>query len=231
MAVNWIRGIRPEGDRCLIVDLGDQIDETIGRRARQLAQAIENAQWPGVLEVVSAFGTVGVFFTPQVSHLSERITQLAQTLPEATGASGRQVTLPVCYDPQFGLDLEQVAAHAGLSVAALIDAHQATTCQVFMLGFSPGLPYMGVLDECFDIPRLTSPRTAVMAGTVGIANRQAVIYPAKLPGGWHLIGATPLKLFDPNADEPSLLRPGDEVTFEAISIETFHALQSGASST
>lgn len=231
MTTDWIRGIRPEGDRCLIVELGDQIDETIGRRARQLAQAIDDAKWLGVIEVVAAFGTVAVFFTPQAKALPNRIEQLAQTLPEVANLPGRQVTLPVCYDARFGLDLEKVATHAGLTVPALIDAHLATVCQVFTLGFSPGLPYLGVFDERFDIPRLKDPRMKVNAGSVGVANRQAVVYPRALPGGWNLIGATPVRLFDPTADEPSFLKPGDEVTFKAISVEEFEAIRSQAQST
>ena len=235
MASHWIRTIRPEGDRCLIVELGDQIDETIGRRARQLAQAIEAARWPEVIEVIAAFGTVAIFVTPIAppfgEALTDRIHALTQTMPEVANLPGRKVTLPVCYDARFGLDLEQVAANAGLSVPGLIAAHQASVCQVFTLGFSPGLPYLGVFDERFDIPRLKNPRLKVSAGSVGIANRQAVVYPRTLPGGWNLIGATPIRLFDPTAVEPSFLKPGDEVTFKAISIEEFEALQSEAQST
>ena len=235
MASDWIRTIRPEGDRCLIVELGDQIDETIGRRARQLAQAIEAARWPEVIEVIAAFGTVAIFVTPisnpPAEALADRIEALSQTLPEVANLPGRKVTLPVCYDARYGLDLEKVAANAGLSVPALIAAHQASICQVFTLGFSPGLPYLGVFDERFDIPRLKNPRLQVSAGSVGIANRQAVVYPRMLPGGWNLIGATPIRLFDPKADEPSFLKPGDKVTFKAISVEEFEALQSQAPST
>lgn len=231
MERDWIRTIRPEGDRCLIVELGDQIDEIIGRRARQLALAIEDARWPGVIEVIAAFGTVAVFFTPTASALTARIQTLTQTLPETANLPGRKMTLPVCYDARFGLDLEHVATKAGLSIPALIAAHQATVCQVFTLGFSPGLPYLGVFDERFDIPRLKNPRMKVNAGSLGVANRQAVVYPRALPGGWNLIGATPIRLFDPDAAEPSFFKPGDEVTFQAISIEEFEAIQSEAPST
>jgi KipI family sensor histidine kinase inhibitor len=234
MANHWIRTIRPEGDRCLIVELGNQIDETIGRRARQLAQAIEAAGWPEVIEVIAAFGTVAIFVTPVANPsgeaLADRIHALTQTLPEVANLPGRKVTLPVCYDARFGIDLEKVAAHAGLSVPDLIAAHQASVCQVFTLGFSPGLPYLGVFDERFDIPRLKNPRMKVSAGSVGIANRQAVVYPRTLPGGWNLIGATPIRLFDPTAKEPSFLKPGDEVTFKAISVEEFEVLQLQAQS-
>lgn len=229
MANPWIRTIRPEGDRCLIVELGDQIDETIGRRARQLALAIEAARWPEVLEVIAAFGTIAVFIAPIANPsgetLANRIQSLAQTLPDVANLPGRKVTLPVCYDARFGLDQATLAAHTGLSVPDLIAAHQASVCQVFTLGFSPGLPYLGVFDERFDIPRLKNPRLKVRLGSVGIANRQAVVYPCTLPGGWHLIGATPVRLFDPLAKEPSFLQPGDEVTFKAISIEEFETLE------
>ena len=186
-------------------------------------------------EVIAAFGTVAIFVTPisnpPAEALADRIEALSQTLPEVANLPGRKVTLPVCYDARYGLDLEKVAANAGLSVPALIAAHQASICQVFTLGFSPGLPYLGVFDERFDIPRLKNPRLQVSAGSVGIANRQAVVYPRMLPGGWNLIGATPIRLFDPKADEPSFLKPGDEVTFKAISVEEFEALQSQAPST
>lgn len=225
MTASWIRAIRFEGDRCLIIDLGDQIDETIGHRARQLANEIRQAQWPGVVDVIATFAAVAVYFVPPIAPLEKRIYALAETLSDDSTPSVRRITIPVCYDAQFGLDLEHVAEHAGLSVPELIQAHQQTVCRVFMLGFSPGLPYLGLFDERFNIPRLKSPRTRVMRGGIGIANRQAVIYPATLPGGWHLVGATPVTLFDPNAANPSLLMPGDEVAFEAISLESFQNYQ------
>lgn len=225
MAASWIRAIRSEGDRCLIIDLGDQIDEVLGHRARQLASEIRQANWTGVIDVVATFAAVAVYFVPPTTRLDKRIYELAETLTDDSTAQVRRVTIPVCYDAQFGLDLEQVAKHADLSVSDLIDVHQQTVCQVLMLGFSPGLPYLGFFDERFDMPRLKNPRTRVRRGTIGIANRQAVIYPATLPGGWHLIGATPAKLFDAEAASPSLLMPGDEVTFTAISLDTFYDQQ------
>ena len=231
MSASWIRTIRAEGDRCLIVELGDSIDERIGLRSRQLAHEIEQAHWLGVVDVIATFAAVAVYFVPPVDSLETKIHELAKTLTDDTASEVRRVTIPICYDAQFGLDLDNVAAHAGLSVPDLIQAHQKTVCRVFMLGFSPGLPYLGLFDERFDIPRLKNPRTRVAGGTIGVANRQAVIYPATLPGGWHLVGATPLRLFDPNAAEPSLLMPGDEVCFEAITLEAYEDLKASASQT
>ncbi len=231
MSASWIRTIRAEGDRCLIIELGDSIDERIGLRSRQLACEIERAHWLGVVDVIATFAAVAVYFVPPVDSLETKIRSLAQTLTDDSTNAVRRVTIPVCYDAQFGLDLEHVAAHAGLSVPDLIDAHQQTVCRVFMLGFSPGLPYLGLFDERFDIPRLKSPRTRVAGGTIGIANRQAVIYPATLPGGWHLVGATPLSLFDPHAANPSLLMPGDEVCFEAITLEAYNDFKASSSQT
>jgi|AntAceMinimDraft_1070359.scaffolds.fasta_scaffold02336_9 KipI family sensor histidine kinase inhibitor len=222
MSDSWIRTIRAEGDRCLIIELGDAIDERIGLRSRQLAREIERANWLGVVDVIATFAAVAVYFVPPVDSLKTKIHNLAQTLTDDAISDVRRVTIPICYDAQFGLDLEHVAAHAGLSVPDLIQAHQRTVCRVFMLGFSPGLPYLGLFDERFNLPRLKSPRTRVAGGTIGVANRQAVIYPSTLPGGWNLVGATPLPLFDPYAPEPSLLMPGDEVRFEAITLEAYN---------
>src|SRR5690606_29661814 len=130
--------------------------------------------------------------------------------------AGREINIPVCYGGEFGPDLDEVALHAGISTGEVIALHTQSANLVFMLGFAPGAPYIGIHDERLNIPRRASPRTAVPPGSVAVANRQSMLYPSRLPGGWHIIGATPLALFDPACTPSALLQPGDRVRFVAI---------------
>lgn len=139
------------------------------------------------------------------------------------------IEIPVCYDRAFGPDLDIVASHAGLSGQAVIERHTAATYTVAMLGFAPGFPYLLGLDPTLQVPRRANPRTRVPAGSVAIGGAQTGIYSQELPGGWHLIGRTPLRLFDPLRDQPALLAPGDRVRFRPIGAEEFTALAARAS--
>jgi inhibitor of KinA len=186
---------------------------------------------PGVTDVVPSYTAVAVHYQPtsqapalSFASLSRAITELlGRGLPEVS-TSTREIEIPVCYGGQHGPDLAQVARTTGLSEAQVIALHCAAGGMVFTLGFAPGLPYIGVHDPVFDIPRRDVPRTAVPKGSVAVANRQTTIYPSLLPGGWHILGATPLHLFDLQCDPPSLLMPGDRVRFVAISPEEFDRL-------
>ena len=135
-----------------------------------------------------------------------------------------QIDIPVCYDAEFAPDLAALAAHSGLSPDEVIARHQARTYQVAMIGFAPGFPYLLGLDPALAMPRLATPRMQVTAGSVGIGGAQAGIYPAESPGGWRIIGRTPLRLFDPAREEPALLAPGQSLRFVAINRSRFDAL-------
>ncbi len=150
---------------------------------------------------------------------------LKQQHDPAKAAAEKTVEIPVCYDPEYGIDLELLASKFQCSIEQIIALHTSRTARVFMLGFAPGMPYMGTLDEKLDVPRLATPRLAIAAGSVAIANRQTVIYPHASPGGWHIIGRTPIALFNPERAPHSLLSPGNMVRFKAISKETFATLK------
>lgn len=229
--------IEPQGDRCLMIYFGDRIDMTIGRLCLAAADLVRRANLPGVTDVVPAFVALAVHYQPiglqgpRYAELAARIEHLLSQgiTPDDTNA-GREIDIPVCYGGDYGPDLEDVARHAGISTDDVIALHTQPGNLVFMLGFAPGLPYIGVHDERLNIPRRASPRTAVPPGSVAVANRQSVLYPTLLPGGWHIIGATPLALFDPARTPSTLLQPGDRVRFVPISPDEFAQRRQGESS-
>lgn len=230
--------LRPQGDRCISIELGDRITVQTGRQCLSLAATLRAAALPGVTDVVPSFTAVSLHYGPPGPQggagFEQRADQLravlALGLPEAATGS-REVDIPVCYGGTHGPDLGAVALACGLSEDEVVRRHGLPGALVFMLGFAPGHPYIGLHDEALNLPRREVPRTAVAAGSVAIANRQTVIYPNRLPGGWHVIGATPLTLFDPGRAQPALLMPGDSVRFVPITAAEFdrQAGQAGAS--
>lgn len=226
--------IEPQGDRCLLVRFGEVIDIDVGRLCLAAAHKLRQAGLPGVTDVVPSFVTVAVHYRPgggqrpQYQQLADRVERLLDEGVQADVQAGRRIELPVCYGGEFGPDLDDVARHAGLSPQGVIDLHTGSDSLVFMLGFAPGAPYLGVHDARLDLPRQASPRTAVPAGSVAVANRQTVLYPTQLPGGWNIIGATPAVLFDPAGDPPTLLQPGDQVRFVPIDAAEFRRLREAA---
>ncbi len=223
--------ILPQGDRCLIVSFGDQIDEAVGRTCLAAAGKLRGLRLPGVTDVVPSFVAVAVHYRPESSggptyaQLAERIGQLLSEGIAADALGGREIDIPVCYGGEHGPDLDAVAAAAGLTPDDVIQLHSQPRSMVFMLGFAPGHAYLGVHDPKLNIPRRPSPRTAVPPGAVAVANRQTVIYPSRLPGGWNIIGATPLTMFDPAREPAALLQPGDSVRFVPISPQEFERIR------
>lgn len=224
--------IQPQGDRCLIISFGDRIDAAVGRRCLAAARMLRDASLPGVTDVVPSFVAVAVHYRPDsqgngptYAGLAEHVEALLADGIAADAVGSREIDVPVCYGGEHGPDLQEVASAVGLTPEAVIALHSQPPSMVFMLGFAPGHAYLGVHDEKLDLPRRASPRTAVPPGAVAIANRQTVIYPSRLPGGWHLIGTTPLTLFDPAREPAALLQPGDSVRFVPISPDEFDRLR------
>ena len=224
--------IQPQGDRCLLVVFGDVIDPDIGRRCLAVARLLRDAALPGVTDVVPSFAAVAVHYAPAPGRggptfatLADRIRALLARGISSVDGAARDVDVPVCYGGEHGPDLQDVARAAGTTPDEIIALHTQPGSMVFMLGFAPGHPYIGVHDARLNLPRRSSPRTAVPMGSVAIANRQTVIYPSRLPGGWNIIGATPLKLFDPARQPASLLQPGDRIRFVPIDPPTFARLR------
>ena len=223
--------LRHLGDHCLSLDFGDTILAKTGLICLAAAEKIRHACLPGVTDVVPSYTSVAVHYhaepltgLPNFQALSEGLAALMQGgLAPATHAQ-RTIDIPVCYGGEHGPDLSEVAKITGLTEQQVIAMHCAPGSMVFMLGFAPGHPYIGIHDPLFALPRRDVPRTVVPAGSVAIANRQSTIYPTRLPGGWHILGATPLKLFDLARPQPTLLLPGDQIRFIPISSEEFDQL-------
>jgi inhibitor of KinA len=212
------------GDAALVVEFEARIDPLVNARAIQLAEALQAARMPGVLDVVPTFRSVAIYFDPLRTDgdaLLARVEAEAAK-PSSDRDTGRPaVRVPVCYGGDLGPDLAAVAAFSHLSEAEVITAHTARTYRAFMVGFVPGFAYLGTVEERIAMPRRDAPRVRVPIGSVGIAGVQTGIYPMETPGGWQIVGRTPLKPFDPNRAEPFLITAGDAVQFYAIDHDRF----------
>jgi len=213
---------RPLSDSAILVSLGDRIDPAVNRRVHALAALIEAAPLSGVIETVPAYVTLLVHFDPLVTDyasVADWVGGLADRAAENVSRTPRRIQVPVRYGGESGPDLGPVAAATGLTPAEVARIHTQTEYTVYMMGFTPGFPYLGRLDPRLVVPRLETPRTLVKAGTVAIAGEQTGIYPLDSPGGWRLIGRTSLRLFDPAAETPFLFAPSDVVRFVAEAVD------------
>lgn len=210
------------GDRCIRIDLGPQ---AAASDIAALADRIAGESIAGLVDITPAYTTLLVTLDPRLTDPGaalERITPLLAHASSATGtAPGRLIEIPTCYDADLAPDLAFVAEHAGMTPLAAAALHASAEYRVRFIGFSPGFPYLEGLPPGLAAPRLDSPRPRIAPGSVALAGNQAGIYPLATPGGWRLIGRTPLRLFDAHRAEPALLRAGDRVRFRAISRAEF----------
>lgn len=216
--------IVPAGDAAFLVEFANRLDDGINRRVVALWHALERLRIPGVLDLVPAYRNLGVYFDPlrtDADRLAAILSSTAASVDVADDEDADLVRIPVCYGGEFGPDLEAVAQFAGLKVDEVVAAHTAAEYRVFMLGFSPGFAYMGTVDQRIAAPRRSTPRLRVPAGSVGIAGPQTGIYPSDTPGGWMLVGRTPVRPYDPSRAPVFLLKPGDRVRFEAVSLSEY----------
>ena len=217
------------GDSALVINLADEISDSSGVLARVLSAAatIEGAKLPGVVDVTSSYESVAVFFDlPQVERdIEAKIGALIASAGVRVSRKKRRVEIPVCYDEEFALDLDRVANHTSLTPDAIVALHSSAEYTVACIGFMPGFPFLAGLPQQLRVPRLESPRTKVPAGSVAIANAQAGVYPLESPGGWNVLGRTPLQLFRVNESPPTLLRPGDRVQFRKITRAQFDVFE------
>ena len=211
----------PAGDSAILIELGSEIDPDINSQIFALVDSIEAADIAAVVELIPTYRSLLVSYDSIISKYDEMrdrldsfVTEL-DAIVEAAGES-RIVELPVVYGGEDGPDLESVAEHAGLSVQEVIDIHSGVDYRVYMIGFAPGFPYLGGLDQRIATPRLKTPRISVPAGSVGIAESQTGVYPNASPGGWQLIGRTASALFDVTNSSPSLITPGSKVRFVPV---------------
>jgi len=233
--------IAPLGDSALVVRVREQFadapDETLDEVLR-VFQQLQHAAIPGVVELAPAYTSVAVFFDPitiaKASGAPDEVFDWLASRIRALVAAGagrrrkvkfrsRNVEIPVCYDPEFAPDIDDIARHSQLSATEIVDLHSTNQYRVACIGFVSGFTFLAGLPKNLATPRRDVPRKEIPAGSVGIGGAQTGIYPLRSPGGWNLIGRTPLKLFDPTKDPPTLLCPGDRVRFRAITREEFES--------
>jgi len=217
----------PSGDTAVVIEFGDRIDRHLNERVLRLNALVRAARLPGVVETLPTFRSLMIHYDPLLTENASIIAAVARLLDRGPGEA-RQVKLwriPACYAAGHGPDLEEVAQRTGLGTAEIIRLHSGTRYQVYMIGFSPGFPYLGDLPAPLALPRRADPRVRVPAGSIAIAANITGVYPVESPGGWHLIGTTPVRLFDLRWPQPALLNPGDMVRFEPVDVREFAAIQ------
>jgi KipI family sensor histidine kinase inhibitor len=219
--------LAPLGDSALLIVFGDRIDPALNRRALALAKAL--ADLPGVTDRVPAYASLALHYDPCVWSHDGLVEAVTPYLADEGGAAleDRRLRIPVCYGGEHGPDLDAVARHCGLAPDEVIARHSGGEYLVYFLGFTPGFAYLGGLDPALATPRRGAPRSSVPAGAVGIAGEQTGIYPQASPGGWRLIGRTPLRLFDPLREPPCVLAPGDRLRFVPIGPDEFESRMRG----
>jgi inhibitor of KinA len=219
----------PLGDNAIVIQLGNEISESIQHHISSICSFLEDYSFEGLIEYVPAFTSITIFYDALVTDYGGVQSLLEEMLQEIMEGIEEQeapiVEIPVLYGGTQGPDLSYVAAHAGVSEAEVIALHTAGEYLVYMIGFAPGFPYLGGLNEKLAAPRKETPRGKIAAGAVGIAGAQTGIYPIETPGGWQIIGQTPLKLFDVERQPPALLKAGNKLRFVAISEAEFEKIK------
>lgn len=218
----------PFGDTALLIEFGDAISLELNRKVVALNEAILKADVLGIEELVPTYRSLLVRYDPlktTYEKLVFRIKEVEEKMTESTTVVGRKVSVPVVYGGEYGPDLNHVARYHKLTEEQVVRLHSESEYRVYMIGFVAGFPYLGSVPDEIATPRLETPRLKVPAGSVGIAEKQTGIYPCEAPGGWQIIGRTPLELFDSLRQPPALLEPGDIVKFEPITEEEFKTIR------
>jgi KipI family sensor histidine kinase inhibitor len=220
--------VRIVGDCGLLVEYGDAIAPEINRKVRSVGLALREHPPQGILEVIPTYRSLLIHYDPlatQPHRVIEALAAVEQGLDSIRIPPPKTVEIPVCYGGELGPDIEFVARTHGLSIQEVIRIHSEPAYQIYMLGFTPGFPFLGGLPDILTTPRLETPRTFVPAGSVGIGANQTGIYPIPSPGGWRLIGRTPVRLFAPHRPVPFLYAAGDFIRFRPISREQYDLLR------
>lgn len=214
-------------DTAVTVEFGDHIDRAVSEKVLHLDALTRAAKLPGVVETVPTFRSLTVHYDPLATAPAMLIPAIGKLVGDARGETGpsRLWHVPASYAMDHAPDLDDVARRTGLSTDEIVRLHTGMRFHVYMVGFAPGYPYMGDLPQSMVLPRRTDPRTRVPAGSIAIATTMTAIYPVESPGGWHLIGTTPIRLFDPGLPHPALFAPGDAVCFEPIGVREFDAIR------
>jgi len=225
--------IVPVGDATMVVEFEERIDPAVNARAIAAAEALRAAAIPGVRDVVPTYRSVAVYYDPLLTDYDRLVWRLEDAIDAPTPAGSiehARIRVPVCYGGDFGPDLPEIAKFARASEAEVIAIHISRTYRVFMLGFMPGFAYMGLVDSRIAVPRRETPRVRVPPGSVCVAGVQTSVHPVEAPSGWHLIGRTPVRPFDPSRRDPFLMKPADEVQFYPIGRDEFDRLDKAQAS-
>jgi inhibitor of KinA len=219
----------PLGDEAIVIEVGNEISKEATNLVRSITKRIEETLMDSIIEVIPAFTTVTVFYVVteefQYKDIKNIIEKTLVEMKDFNSKEQRTIEIPVCYGGEHGPDLEFVAKHNELSVEEVIAIHSSGTYEVNMIGFAPGFPFIDGMSEKIAAPRRTTPRLRIPERSVGIAGMQTGVYPIETPGGWQLIGRTPLNLFLPDEDIPSLLQAGDRIIFKPISEEEYAEME------
>ena len=223
------------GDNAVTIDLGNRICNGLNQKALSIEAWVRSHPFPGLRDIILGYSSLSVLYDPFQLHrkyklqstafefVKEKLEEAYLKTPDHQKVNEEIIYLPVCYDADFGPDLSCISSKKQLEVEEIIQIHLSKTYRVYMMGFLPGFPYMGEVDERIRVPRKLKPEN-VLAGSVGIANGQTGIYPVNSPGGWQIIGRTPVKLFDAAASQPVKLKAGQTVQFQRITINEFHEM-------
>ena len=226
MAIRFL----PCGDTALVIEFGERIDRGLNERVLRENRRLRDAGLTGVVETVPSYRSILVHYDP-LRITGAELRRAAEALlggADETARVGRTWRVPVCYEPRFAPDLAEVADRTGLAPERIGELHSSVPYHTYMVGFLPGYPYLGDLPEDLVLQRRADPRLRVPPGAVGIATTMTAIYTLESPGGWHLIGTTPVRVFDPSWDAPALFAPGDRVIFEPVGSEAFESIRAAS---
>jgi len=218
---------RIAGDCGLLVEYGNAIDPAVNQKVRSMAMVMHKHKPAGVREIIPTYRSILIYYDPSVTipqRLQETLSDLESRLAEIEIPPPEVVEIPVCYGGEYGPDIDHVAQSHDLTVQEVIDLHAEPEYLIYMVGFTPGFPFLGGLPAELHTPRLKTPRTLVPKGSVGIANDQTGVYPIASPGGWQLIGRTPISLFSSERSNPILYQAGDRIRFTPISSREYQRL-------
>ena len=220
--------IMTEGDSSLLIAFKQEISPEVNAQISSIVKLIRQQKTPGIVDMIPAFASLLINYNPEVisyEALKKRLEDILKMDVDTETSKKRVYQIPVLYGGEFGPDLKTIADHAGLSEQEVIDIHTGTDYLIYMLGFLPGFVYLGGLDKRLEVPRLDTPRVRIGKGAVGIGGNQTGIYPMDSPGGWRLIGGTPVDLYDPEREDPVLLRAGEYIRFVPISIMDYYDIR------
>lgn len=216
------------GESCLVIEFADEISREANDAVMNLRHWLKNQKRVPIVECLPTYRSLAVYFNPLTvskKQIIDEVLNAVKSSSEAQSSSHKVISIPVCYGGEYGPDINNVAEHSGISVEEVIKRHTAAVCHCYMIGFVPGFAYLGGMDESIATPRLQNPRTVIKGGSVGIAGKQTGIYPIDSPGGWQLIGRTPLRLFTPEASCPTLIDSGYGVRFVPVSEDEYKIIE------